>query len=108
MALHSARNVVHALYQFACMQARFVERFAMGSPFSGGTINGPPFASLSEKVSWVEKFVQVRPALLTAAHCTKWSFGSNSAPVLKPVYISTTPLFVFLVTPELWQQRIAF
>jgi hypothetical protein len=41
------------------LQARFVERFAMGSPFSGGTINGPPFSCLSEKVSWVEKFVQV-------------------------------------------------
>lgn len=35
----------------------------MGSPFSGGTINGPPFSSLTEKVSWVEKFVKVRPPL---------------------------------------------
>lgn len=47
----------------AGLRAQFVERFAMGLPFSGGTIRGPPFSKLSEKVSWVEKFVQVRARL---------------------------------------------
>jgi bifunctional damage-control phosphatase, subfamily II, fusion protein len=46
------------------LRAQFVERFAMGSPFSGGTIIGRPFSTLSEKVSWVERFVEVRPARL--------------------------------------------
>lgn len=43
----------------ANLRGQFVERFAMGLPFSGGTIQGPPFSNISEKVSWVEKFLQV-------------------------------------------------
>ena len=49
----------------ASLASRFVERYPMGSPFTGGTIEGPAFSTLSEKLSWVEKFVEVpaRPAL---------------------------------------------
>lgn len=42
------------------LASRFVERYPMGSPFTGGKIEGPAFSSLSEKLSWVEKFVEVR------------------------------------------------
>ena len=49
----------------AQLSAHFVERYPMGSPFSGGTIVGPPFASVNEKVTWVEKFVEVRACLFT-------------------------------------------
>ena len=53
----------------AQLSAQFVERYPMGSPFSGGTILGRPFANVSEKVSWVEKFMQVRIASGTLASC---------------------------------------
>jgi bifunctional damage-control phosphatase, subfamily II, fusion protein len=42
------------------LSAQFVERYPVGSPFSGGTIVGPPFANVAEKVTWVEKFVEAR------------------------------------------------
>lgn len=41
------------------VRARFVERFSMGAPFSGGEVHGRAFSDMSEKVSWVEKFVQL-------------------------------------------------
>lgn len=55
----------------ADLRGQFVERFAMGLPFSGGTIQGPPFSNISEKVSWVEKFVEVCMACMRAegSHC---------------------------------------
>lgn len=31
----------------------------MGAPFSGGEVHGRAFSDMSEKVSWVEKFVQL-------------------------------------------------
>ncbi|OVA16989.1 protein of unknown function DUF89 [Macleaya cordata] len=40
------------------MAHQLVERFPMGAPYVGGTIHGPPLADLSEKISWMEKFVQ--------------------------------------------------
>ncbi|KAI3997711.1 hypothetical protein MKX01_040684 [Papaver californicum] len=40
------------------MAHQLVERFPMGAPYVGGTIHGPPLAGLSEKISWMEKFVQ--------------------------------------------------
>ena len=42
------------------LSSHFVERYPMGAPFSGGAIVGKPFSSLSEKMTWVEKFVEVR------------------------------------------------
>ncbi|CAI7812985.1 unnamed protein product, partial [Closterium sp. NIES-53] len=39
--------------------SQLVERFPMGAPFSKGEIRGPVIRGLKEKVSWVEKFVQV-------------------------------------------------
>ena len=49
------------------VRSRFVERFSMGAPFSGGEIQGPAFNDMAEKVSWVEKFVQVGTAAAEAA-----------------------------------------
>ena len=49
------------------VQARFVERFTMGAPFSGGEVQGPAIQDMSEKVSWVEKFVRVGAAATQAA-----------------------------------------
>lgn len=62
----------------AGLRAQFVERFAMGLPFSGGTIRGPPFSKLSEKVSWVEKFVQVC-AHASLAHACRRCAGRTPA-----------------------------
>ncbi|GIL89535.1 hypothetical protein Vretimale_1901 [Volvox reticuliferus] len=39
------------------VRARFVERFSMGAPLTGGAVVGPAIKDVSEKVSWVEKFV---------------------------------------------------
>ncbi|KAG2443313.1 hypothetical protein HYH02_009380 [Chlamydomonas schloesseri] len=39
------------------VRARFVERFSMGAPLTGGAVVGPAIRDVSEKVSWVEKFV---------------------------------------------------
>ncbi|KAL7599108.1 hypothetical protein Lser_V15G21444 [Lactuca serriola] len=40
------------------MVHQLVERFPMGAPYSGGKIHGPALGNLSEKISWMEKFVQ--------------------------------------------------
>ena len=40
-------------------QARFVERFTVGAPVFGGEVRGPAMSTLSDKVSWVEKFIAV-------------------------------------------------
>ena len=39
----------------------------MGAPFSGGEVQGPAIQDMSEKVSWVEKFVRVGAAANQAA-----------------------------------------
>ncbi|EFJ47392.1 hypothetical protein VOLCADRAFT_61514, partial [Volvox carteri f. nagariensis] len=39
------------------VRARFVERFSMGAPLTGGAVVGPAIRDVSEKVKWVEKFV---------------------------------------------------
>ena len=39
----------------------------MGAPFSGGEVQGPAIQDMSEKVSWVEKFVRVGAATNQAA-----------------------------------------
>jgi type II pantothenate kinase len=36
-----------------------VERFSMGAPFAGGEVRGPAIRDMSDRVSWVEKFVAV-------------------------------------------------
>ncbi|WIA23193.1 hypothetical protein OEZ86_010083 [Tetradesmus obliquus] len=41
------------------VRARFVERFSMGAPFAGGEVRGPAIRDMSDRVSWVEKFVAV-------------------------------------------------
>lgn len=41
------------------VRARFVERFSMGAPFAGGEVHGPVIKDMSDRVSWVEKFVAV-------------------------------------------------
>ncbi|CAM6128447.1 unnamed protein product [Calypogeia fissa] len=38
---------------------QFVERFPIGAPFAGGEIHGPPIRDLNEKITWLEKFVQM-------------------------------------------------
>ncbi|KAI3504592.1 hypothetical protein L2E82_46491 [Cichorium intybus] len=40
------------------MVHQLVERFPMGSPYTGGKIHGPLLGNLNEKISWMEKFVQ--------------------------------------------------
>lgn len=35
-----------------------MERFSMGAPYSGGEVHGPAIRDMSEKVSWVERFVK--------------------------------------------------
>ncbi|CAH1439326.1 unnamed protein product [Lactuca virosa] len=40
------------------MVHQLVERFPMGAPYTGGKIHGPALGNLSEKISWMEKFVQ--------------------------------------------------
>ncbi|CAG9461150.1 unnamed protein product [Pedinophyceae sp. YPF-701] len=40
-------------------RAKFVERFRMGAPFLGGTVQGPLIGNLEQKVSWVERFIEV-------------------------------------------------
>ena len=39
----------------------------MGAPFSGGEIHGPAIRDVSEKVNWVEKFVQIGKEATEAA-----------------------------------------
>ena len=34
----------------------------MGAPFAGGEVRGPVIKDMSDRVSWVEKFVQVGSA----------------------------------------------
>ncbi|KAF8056112.1 pantothenate kinase 2 [Scenedesmus sp. PABB004] len=41
------------------VRARFVERFSMGAPFAGGEVHGPAIRDMTDRVSWVEKFVAV-------------------------------------------------
>ena len=55
----------------AQVRARFVERFTMGAPFSGGEVQGPAIGDVTEKVSWVEKFVRVGGA--AAAEHNRWT-----------------------------------
>lgn len=39
----------------------------MGAPFSGGEVQGPAIQDMTEKVSWVEKFVRVGGAAAEVA-----------------------------------------
>ncbi|PKA49311.1 Pantothenate kinase 2 [Apostasia shenzhenica] len=41
------------------MAHQLVERFPMGAPYVGGKIHGPPLGDLNEKISWMEKFIQI-------------------------------------------------
>ncbi|XP_019463839.1 PREDICTED: pantothenate kinase 2-like isoform X1 [Lupinus angustifolius] len=41
------------------MVHQLVERFPMGAPYTGGKIHGPPLKDLDEKISWMEKFLQM-------------------------------------------------
>ncbi|KAE9610075.1 putative pantothenate kinase [Lupinus albus] len=41
------------------MVHQLVERFPMGAPYTGGKIHGPPLKDLNEKISWMEKFLQM-------------------------------------------------
>ncbi|XP_058766356.1 pantothenate kinase 2-like [Vicia villosa] len=41
------------------MVHQLVERFPMGAPYTGGKIHGPPLGDLNEKISWMEKFLQM-------------------------------------------------
>ena len=49
------------------VRARFVERFSMGAPYSGGEVRGPAFSDVAEKVDWVEKFVRLGTKATEAA-----------------------------------------
>lgn len=49
------------------VRARFVERFSMGAPYSGGEVRGPAFSDVTEKVDWVEKFVRLGTKATEAA-----------------------------------------
>lgn len=39
------------------VRARFVERFSIGAPVTGGEVHGPAMHGIADKTSWVEKFV---------------------------------------------------
>jgi hypothetical protein len=78
------------LRSFTCVgvlqvRARFVERFSMGAPFAGGEVHGPAIRDMSDRVSWVEKFVAVgcqaqqqaqQRAAASAASMQVWCGGS--------------------------------
>jgi type II pantothenate kinase len=49
------------------VRARFVERFSMGAPITGGQVVGPAIGDLQGKVSWVEKFVALGDLRRTAS-----------------------------------------
>lgn len=57
----------HQWYHCAQVRARFVERFSMGAPYSGGEVRGPAFSDVAEKVDWVEKFVRLGTKATEAA-----------------------------------------
>ncbi len=63
---------VHSCRQTSCLtlppqvRARFVERFSMGAPLTGGAVVGPAIRDVSEKVSWVEKFVAASSSAASA------------------------------------------
>lgn len=39
----------------------------MGAPYSGGSIHGPAFSDVAEKVDWVERFVRLGTQATEAA-----------------------------------------
>lgn len=66
-----------------CLQvrARFVERFSMGAPFAGGEVRGPVIKDMSDRVSWVEKFVRVGSAAQTEAQAQQQQQQQHSPAV---------------------------
>ncbi|GLC40183.1 hypothetical protein PLESTB_000260200 [Pleodorina starrii] len=58
------------------VRARFVERFPTGAPLTGGEVVGPAIRDVSEKVSWVEKFVAA--AASSSASPTPPTSGSEA------------------------------
>ncbi|KXZ50162.1 hypothetical protein GPECTOR_17g798 [Gonium pectorale] len=69
-------------------RARFVERFSTGAPLTGGEVVGPAIRDVSERVSWLEKFVAATastsgsfaPASDAASAASAGSAGSSAAP----------------------------
>lgn len=49
------------------VRSRFIERFTVGAPVMGGRVQGPPMASVSDKITWVEKFLAVGRSASEAA-----------------------------------------
>jgi hypothetical protein len=63
------------------VRARFVERFSMGAPFAGGEVRGPVIKDMSDRVSWVEKFVRVGSAAQTEAQAQQQQQQQHSPTV---------------------------
>ncbi|GLI70548.1 hypothetical protein VaNZ11_015467 [Volvox africanus] len=62
------------------VRARFVERFSMGAPLTGGAVVGPAIRDVSEKVSWVEKFVAAASSAATGRASTSTAVTASAAP----------------------------
>ena len=89
------------------VRARFVERFSMGAPYSGGEVRGPAFSDVTEKVDWVEKFVRLGTKATEAArseHDLCALFPSLTAPSKSP---QTNPFLRCEVSSDLlaWESR---
>jgi bifunctional damage-control phosphatase, subfamily II, fusion protein len=52
-----AMKGMHTAHDPNKVRARFVERFTMGAPVMGGEIRGPAMNNMSDKITWVEKFI---------------------------------------------------
>ncbi|GIL42264.1 hypothetical protein Vafri_272 [Volvox africanus] len=61
------------------VRARFVERFSMGALLTGGAVVGPAIRDVSEKVSWVEKFVAAASSAATGSSAGTSTPGTASA-----------------------------
>ncbi len=73
----------------AQVRARFVERFSMGAPYSGGEIHGRAFSDVAEKVDWVEKFVRLGTKATEAARSEHDRCVHRPRPSCNPCRLST-------------------
>jgi hypothetical protein len=76
-----ALNVRGMVSSASQVRARFVERFSMGAPFAGGEVRGPVIKDMSDRVSWVEKFVRVGSAAQTEAQAQQQQQQQHSPAV---------------------------
>lgn len=58
---------MHGVQDAAKVRARFVERFSMGAPVFGGEVHGPAISTMTDKITWVEKFIAAGKPVSQAA-----------------------------------------